>query len=468
MKDDKQGAISLTRREAIDIGLAAVLSSAVAATGAGFAVATRCAGADVKPLNERLVTDFGAKPDDDGLQTAAIQAAIDAAADRGGGTIRFPKGRFLSGAIRLRDNIRLVFEEGAVLRGSANWRHFGQGGWLDALITAHDARGIGIEGPGRIDGANCENPKGEEGFRGPHAIVLLGCRDVAIADLAIAQAGNYAMFCRDCSDVQVRGVSVRGGHDALHAQACRRFTVRDCDFRTGDDCLAGCDNTDFQVLNCRINSSCNGFRFGCVNLVVRKCEFWGPGEHAHWHSVRRGSPRTNMLAAFYHFAPTDRNPKLPSDNWLVEDCTIDNVDRVYEYNFERGTWQTGQPARRLHFRNVKATRIACPLTVLGDAQRQFELTLEDVSIALRDDRRDQPVLDVRRFGSLVLRQAVLENSGKTPGLVAREGDAVWLDRVRWVPQREAPYLLEQVENLQTGRADDESSSVRGTFPKAQS
>jgi hypothetical protein len=468
MKDDKQKTIGLNRREAINIGLGTLLSSAVAATGAGFAVATRCAGADDKPLNERLVTDFGAKPDDDGLQTAAIQAAIDAAADRGGGTIRFPKGRFLSGAIRLRDNIRLVLEEGAVLRGSENWRDFGQGGWLDALITARDARGIRIEGPGRIDGADCENPKGEEGFRGPHAIVLLGCRDVVVADLAVARTGNYAMFCRDCSDVQVRGVSVRGGHDALHAQACRRFTVRNCDFRTGDDCLAGCDNTDFEILDCRINSSCNGFRLGCVNLVVRKCEFWGPGEHAHRISVRRGSPRTNMLAAFCHFAPTDRNPKLPSDNWLVEDCTIDHVDRVYEYNFERGTWQTGQPARRLHFRNVKATRVARPLTVLGDAQRQFELTLEDVSITLREGRRDQPVLDIRRFGSLVLRQAVLENSGQTPGLVAREGDAVWLDRVRWVPQREAPYLLEQVETLRTGRADDESSSVRGTFQKAQS
>jgi hypothetical protein len=100
MNDNKQGAIRLNRREAINIGLGTVLNSAVAATGAGFAAATRWAGADDKPLHERLVTDFGAKPDDDGLQTAAIQAAIDAAADRGGGTIRFPKGRFLSGAIR--------------------------------------------------------------------------------------------------------------------------------------------------------------------------------------------------------------------------------------------------------------------------------------------------------------------------------------------------------------------------------
>ncbi|MHC1767095.1 MAG: hypothetical protein AB9869_22800 [Verrucomicrobiia bacterium] len=48
------------------------------------------------------------------------------------------------------------------------------------------------------------------------------------------------------------GVQVRGGHDALHAQHCERFRVRDCDFRTGDDGFAGCDNLDFDIRNCQV------------------------------------------------------------------------------------------------------------------------------------------------------------------------------------------------------------------------
>ena len=112
-----------------------------------------------------------------------------------------------------------------------------------------------------------------------------------------------------------------------------------------------------------------------------------------------------MLSAFVHFAPEDRNPKLPSDNWLVENCTIDNVDRVYGYDIERGGWQTGQPAKRLRFVDVKATGLAGPLRVLGDAQRQFELTLEGVTLAFREDQQDQPLLDLTRFGTLVLRNA---------------------------------------------------------------
>jgi hypothetical protein len=70
---------------------------------------------------------------------------------------------------------------------------------------------------------------------------------------------------------------------------------------------------------------------------------------------------------------------LPSDDWLVQDCTIDNADCVYAYDFERGLWQTGQPAMRLRFVNVKETRITRPRRILGDEQRQFELTLENVT-----------------------------------------------------------------------------------------
>jgi hypothetical protein len=425
---------------------------ASAAAGVGVTAAARAHAAEI-PSGEYCVTDHGAKPDHDGLQTLALQAAIDAAAENGGGTVRIPAGRYLSGALRLRDNIRMVLERDAILQGSGDWRDYGRGGWLDALLTARDASNIHIEGPGRIDGADCPNPKGEEGFRGPHTIVLLGCRGITIDDVTIARMGNYAMYCQDCAEAEIRGLSVRGGHDAVHAQACTKFNVHGCDFRTGDDCLAGCDNTDFEVFDCKINSSCNGFRLGCVNLLVKRCKFWGPGEHPHLVSVRRGLPRTNMLSAFVHFAPEDRNPKLPSDNWLVENCTIDNVDRVYGYDIERGGWQTGQPAKRLRFVNVKATGLARPLRVVGDAQRQFELTLEGVTLAFREDQQDQPLLDLTRFGTLVLRNATLENSGKTPALLARDGNTVWLDGVRWLPDRDAPYILEQIDRVRTARTD---------------
>jgi hypothetical protein len=411
---------------------------------------------------DEVVTGHGAKPDDDIPDTAAIQAAIDAAAKAGGGTVRFPKGRFLSGGLVLRDNIRLVLEKDAALQGSADCNDYGgKARWDDALIRGENLKNIRIEGPGTIDGADCKNPKGEEGFRGPHGILLAGCSDIAVQDVTIVRAGNYAILCRNCTGAEFRNVTFRGGHDGIHAQACAKFAIRDCDFRTGDDCLAGCDDADFEVTGCKINSSCNGFRLGCLNLLVKDCAFWGPGEYVHRVSQQKGGPgRTNMLSAFVHFAPKDRNPKLPSDHWLVRDCTIDNVDFLYGYDLEKGLWQTGQPAKRLRFLNVKAMRVAQPVRVRGDAERQFELTLENVSIALREDRADREILNLARFGALVLKNVTLENSGTQPVLRAKEGKTVWLDRVTCVPANAAPYALEQVDETKTERITDGAPAAR--------
>jgi len=421
-------------------------------------VAMACLSA---PADE-IVTSHGAKADDDTPDTAAIQSAIDAAAKDGGGVVRFPKGRFVSGGLVLKDNIRLVLDKDAVLLGSADCKDYGgKARWDDALIKGEGLKNIRIEGPGTIDGADCKNPKGEEGFRGPHGILLTGCSDIVVKDVKLERTGNYAILCRNCTGGEFRNVTFRGGHDGIHAQACAKFAIRDCDFQTGDDCLAGCDDADFEVTGCKINSSCNGFRLGCLNLLVKDCRFWGPGEFVHRVSRQKGGPgRMNMLSAFVHFAPKDRNPKLPSDNWLVQDCTIDNVDFVYGYDIEKGLWQTGQPAKRLRFQGVKATRVAQPIRVRGDAERQLELTLEDVSIALREDRADQEILNLTRFGSLVLKNVTLQNSGAKPVLRAKEGRTVWLDRVTCVPANAAPWALEQVDETKTGRIPDGAPASR--------
>ena len=51
-------------------------------------------------------------------ETAKWQAAIDAAAAAGGGTVTVPKGRHLVGQLELRSNVELHLEEGAVLEGA--------------------------------------------------------------------------------------------------------------------------------------------------------------------------------------------------------------------------------------------------------------------------------------------------------------------------------------------------------------
>lgn len=60
------------------------------------------------------VTDFGAKGDGKALNTAALQAAIDACGD--GEEVFVPAGVFLTGALRLHSRMNLQVAEGAVLQ----------------------------------------------------------------------------------------------------------------------------------------------------------------------------------------------------------------------------------------------------------------------------------------------------------------------------------------------------------------
>src|SRR3954469_728633 len=61
------------------------------------------------------VRDHGATGDGKTLDTDAINKAIEAAAAVGGGTVHFPAGNYLSFSIRLKSNIALHLDPGAVL-----------------------------------------------------------------------------------------------------------------------------------------------------------------------------------------------------------------------------------------------------------------------------------------------------------------------------------------------------------------
>jgi hypothetical protein len=269
----------------------------------------------------------------------------------------FPAGKFLSGSLRLKSNVRLQLHKGAVLQGSDKYSDYEN----DAFIYGKDLTNIAIEGAGIIDGVDCYNPKGEEGFRGPHCIRLINCKNIILTGLTIKNSANWAINCRYSSFGTVKNVTILGGHDGLHTRFCSNFTVTGCDFRTGDDAFAGNDNLNFVITDCKINTSCNGFRMGCVDLTVKRCKFWGPGEYI--HKIQK---RSNMLAAFVHFSPKDERSVLKSGNWLIRDISIENVDHVYNYNFEKGLWQTGQPVTEVRFEHVKATGILSSFNIIGD------------------------------------------------------------------------------------------------------
>ncbi|MGH9353300.1 MAG: glycosyl hydrolase family 28-related protein, partial [Terriglobia bacterium] len=64
------------------------------------------------------VMNYGAAADGKRMDTKAIQAAIDACAKIGGGTVFLPAGKYLTGAVKLESDVNLHLDSGATLLGS--------------------------------------------------------------------------------------------------------------------------------------------------------------------------------------------------------------------------------------------------------------------------------------------------------------------------------------------------------------
>lgn len=392
----------------------------------------------------------------DELMTVTIQSAIDKCSEAGGGTVYLKTGTYLTGGLHMKDNVTLEMEKGTFLQGSDKCEDYGNCKWTDALIHAEGVKNIKIIGEATLDGVDCKNPKGEEGFRGPHCIRMVNCDGIEIRGITIVRSANWAQNFRYCSNGLVENVTVKGGHDAFHTRWCKNFTVRGCDFRTGDDCFAGNDNYDFVIENCKINTSCNAFRFGCLNMVVRDCYVWGPGEYEH-----RVSGRTNTVSVFTHFSPKGENPKALSGKWLVENLKVEGIDNLFIYNYDFGLWQTGQPATSFVFDNLQATNILKSFVIMGDSTRQFQLTIKNSvleenptnnTLSAKVGRRDTPMpafFTAKNFGKIQLENVHIKTNGKTVPLIITDGNEVKLMDVKFETTGEkSEPIFKSIEKLE--------------------
>lgn len=433
------------------------------------------------------VRNYGAAGDGKSIDTTAINKAVKACADAGGGQVRFGPGRYISGTVHLRDNVTLFFEAGATLIGTTeldDYQHFTPpantpearfGKWHSALILGVGVKNVNIVGPGVIDGNKVFNPRGEEKMRGPHTIILGNSRNVVIRDITIRDSANYAIMIEFSENVDVRGVKVTGGWDGVHFRGwldkpCRDIKIIDCQFFTGDDSIAGRYVNGLLIKNCVVNSSCNGIRIiGPVkNMIVEDCLFYGPGLHPH-----RTSNRHNMLSGII----------LQPGGWdacdgaledvLISDVTMKNVASPVTVLLKR----PGNTADNITVTGLTATGVyraaasveswcktACGRVIFRDTGIEYEGggTAEQAKAPPQKPGVDARTLPVWGFYAKNARDITLENvrlycakKDLRPTIVCEDVDCLLLDAVRFpkVPRAAGPIVLRNVKDIKTRDMD---------------
>jgi hypothetical protein len=275
------------------------------------------------------VRQYGASGGGSILDTGAFERAVAAAASGGGGTVFVPAGTYLTGTIRLRDNITLWLDAGARILGTTDVSQYqssrGTDEWYKALVLAGGAHNVAVMGRGVIDGNRVFNPKGEEHIRGPHAVLFDDCTNVSVRDIHVQDAGNYAIILRSVEGVDIDGVTVHGGWDGVNMHDVRNGTIANSRLFTGDDSLAGAYWENVTVSNCILNSACNPVRVGGRNVLISNCIMYGPSEAASGTSLRRHTEAGFQILPQNTRARNKYVTPGPVDNMVLSNNTMINV-----------------------------------------------------------------------------------------------------------------------------------------------
>jgi polygalacturonase len=349
------------------------------------------------------VRELGAKGDGTTLDTAAIQKALDACRDAGGGVVKFPPGVYLSQPLTVSTKTTIEIQAGATLLATTNQSDFMKvpGDWLKTTSSSEFIPFIGgkklsdvtFTGGGVIDGSGAvwwgEAEKARRKVSGytlprPNLIVIERCKNLRLENITLQNSPKFHLVPSECEDVVISNVTIlapegAANTDAIDPSACKNVLITKCRIDVGDDNVA-----------IKSGKKVAGREFACEDIKVTDCAF------LHGHGMSIGSETAggvrNVTVKNCTFENTENGIRIKSDikrGGLVEnisysDLIMSNVAPAitftcYYMNNSAGDASRGAaPAnaaplagekipvyRNIRVTNVKATSLKSAGLILG-------------------------------------------------------------------------------------------------------
>jgi polygalacturonase len=248
----------------------------------------------VIPATTVRLGDYGALADGTTLCTGAFEKALSDLSSRGGGHLVVPSGTWLTGPIRLRDNIDLHLEKGALVQFSRDYRLYPirnleikgrKSRRTTSPLSGENLENVSVTGEGTLDGGgdawrpvkkgkltpeawqklvasggyvdpsgkiwypdksalkSASTPSGDQAYdlsMRPVMIEFTGCRKLLLRGIKVCNPPAWTIHPLLCTDVTVSGVTVDNADwaqnsDAIDLESCRGALIEKMWINTGDD-----------------------------------------------------------------------------------------------------------------------------------------------------------------------------------------------------------------------------------------